>query len=95
MNKTEIADQVAGRTGLGKASATAAVDAVLAAVSEALANDEDVRIVGFGTFTVRNRGLRSGRNFHTGESLSIAASRMPSFKAGKTLKDAVNKGRQP
>ena len=69
-----------------------AVDAVFEAVGEALANGEEVRIAGFGTFGTRNRPARTGRNPQTGESLSIPASTAPAFKPGKTLKDAVNDG---
>ena len=69
-----------------------AVDAAFAAIAEALARGEDVRIAGFGTFGTRNRPARTGRNPRTGESLNIAASTAPTFKPGKPLKDAVNAG---
>ena len=69
-----------------------AVDSVLATISEALAKGEEVRIAGFGTFAARNRPARTGPNPRTGETISISASRTPSFKAGKALRDAVNTG---
>ena len=69
-----------------------AVDGVFAAIGEALANGEEVRISGFGTFGTRNRPARAGRSPRTGEAISISASATPTFKAGKTLKDAVNAG---
>ena len=93
MNKAEMADRLAARTGLSKSVANEAVDSVFAAIGEALANGGEVRIVGFGTFGTRSRPARTGRNPRTGEAVSIAASTSPTFKAGKTLKDAVNAGR--
>ena len=92
MNKLEIAGCVAERTGLSRSAAGNAVDAVFEAVGEALAKDEEVRIVGFGTFGTRNRPARTGRNPRTGESLEIPASTAPTFKPGKTLRDSVNDG---
>ena len=87
-----MADRLATRTGLGKAAAKEAVDGVFGAIGEALANGEEVRIAGFGTFGTRRRPARTGRNPRTGEAVSISASTAPAFKAGKTLKDAVNAG---
>ena len=92
MNKSEIAGRVADRIGMSQSAAGDAVDAVFKAVSEALANGEEVRVVGFGTFGTRNRPARTGRNPRTGESLEIQASTAPAFKPGKALKDAVNEG---
>ena len=95
MNKSELAERLAGRTGMSKAAAKGAVDGVFETIGEALANGEEARILGFGTFGTRNRPARTVRNPRTGESLSVAASTVPVFKAGNTLKDAVksrNKG---
>ena len=95
MNKSEIAGRLASRMGLSKTAATGAVDAVFEATGEALAEGgENVRIAGFGTFTRRSRPARSGRNPRTGESVSIPASNAPVFKAGKTLRNAVNGRRE-
>ena len=90
MNKAELIDAVAAAADLSKASATRAVDAVIDNIAAALKKDEQVSLVGFGTFTVRSRAARSGRNPKTGETIEIRASRAPAFKAGKALKDAVN-----
>ena len=92
VNKLEIAGRVADRTGVGRAAAGSAVDAAFEAIAEALAKGEDVRVVGFGTFGTRNRPARTGRNPRTGESLNIAPSTTPTFKAGRPLRDAVNAG---
>ena len=92
MNKLEIASRVADRTGVGRSAAGSAVDAVFEAIGEALARGEDVRVVGFGTFGTRSRPARTGRNPRAGESLNIAASTTPTFKAGRPLRDAVNAG---
>ena len=92
MNKSEITGLVAGRTGVARSVAGDAVDAVFEAIGEALARGEEVRIVGFGTFGTRSRPGRTGRNPRTGESMEIAASTAPTFKAGKPLRDAVNEG---
>ncbi|MDE0435548.1 MAG: HU family DNA-binding protein [Bryobacterales bacterium] len=92
MNKAEMADRLAARTGLSKAVAKEAVDRVFAVIGDALADGEEVRIAGFGAFGTRSRPARTGRNPSTGEEVSIAASTSPTFKAGKTLKDAVNAG---
>ena len=92
MNKAEMADRLADRTGLSKAVAREAVDGVFAAIGDALADGKEVRIAGFGIFGTRSRAARAGRNPRTGEAVSISASSSPTFKAGKTLKDAVNAG---
>ena len=92
MNKSDIGDRLAGRLGLSKAVAKDAVEGVFEAIVEAMANGEEVRLAGFGTFAAKNRAARTGRNPQTGEVLSIPASKTPSFKAGKALKDAVKDG---
>ena len=92
MKKSDTACRVADRIGLSQSAAQNAVDAVLEAVGEALANGEEVRIAGFGTFATKNRPARTGHNPPTGESLEIQASTAPAFKPGKALKDAVNNG---
>jgi DNA-binding protein HU-beta len=90
MNKSELIETVASASDLSKADAARAVDGVIAAVTEALKAGDQVTIVGFGTFLVRKREARTGRNPRTGETIQIAASNVPAFKAGKALKDAVN-----
>ncbi len=90
MNKAELIDAVAGSANLSKADAGRAVDAVVDAIAGALKKGQQVSVVGFGTFSVKHRAARSGRNPRTGETISIAASNVPGFKAGKALKDAVN-----
>jgi DNA-binding protein HU-beta len=90
MNKGELIDAVAGSAGLSRADATKAVDGVLDAITGALAGGGSVSLVGFGTFSVKSRAARMGRNPRTGEAIQIAASKVPGFKAGKALKDAVN-----
>jgi len=90
MNKGELIESVAAAAGLSRADATRAVDAVLDSVTRALSGGSSVSLVGFGTFTVKSRAARTGRNPRTGEAIHIAASRVPGFKAGKALKDAVN-----
>ena len=92
MNKSDIGDRLAGRLGLSKAVAKDAVEGVFEAIVEAMVNGEEVRLAGFGTFATKNRAARTGRNPQTGEVLSIPASKTPSFKAGKALKDAVKDG---
>ncbi|MBG9584456.1 DNA-binding protein [Bacillus thuringiensis] len=89
MNKTELIKQVAIQAELTKPQASLAVDAVLESIQHALQNGNNVQLIGFGTFEVRNRAAREGRNPHTGEALSIPASKVPAFKAGKALKEAV------
>ena len=90
MNKSELIDAVAASADLSKAAATQAVDAVLSAVSKSLKKGDQVTLVGFGTFLVRERAARTGRNPRTGDEIQIAAQKVPAFKAGKALKDAVN-----
>ncbi|RZA37060.1 MAG: HU family DNA-binding protein [Lysobacteraceae bacterium] len=90
MNKTELVDQVAESADLSKADAARAVDAVISSVTKALKKGDSVTVVGFGTFQVRERAARTGRNPKTGDTINIAASKNPAFKAGKALKDAVN-----
>ena len=82
MNKAELAERLAGRTGIGKAAAKDAVDGVFEVIGEALANGEEARILGFGMFGTRNRPARTARNPCAGESLSITATTVPVFKAG-------------
>ena len=90
MNKSQIAERLAGRLGLSKAAAAGAVDAVFETIGEALAEHGEVRIAGFGTFATKHRPARAGRNPRTGEAVSIPASVAPAFRAGKSLKEAVN-----
>jgi DNA-binding protein HU-beta len=90
MNKSELVDAVAAAADLSKASAARAVDAVIDNISAALKQDQQVAIAGFGTFSVKRRDARTGRNPRTGETIAIAASKSPAFKPGKALKDAVN-----
>ncbi len=89
MNKSELIEAIAD-IGLTKADATKALDATISAITASLRNGQSVTIVGFGTFMVRESKARMGRNPRTGESIQISASRRPSFKAGKGLKDALN-----
>jgi DNA-binding protein HU-beta len=90
MNKGELIDSVAASAGMSRADATKAVDAVLQSVTDTLAGGGSVSLVGFGTFGVKARAARMGRNPRTGEAIQIKASNVPGFKAGKALKDAVN-----
>lgn len=90
MNKSELIEAVAQSADLSKSAATRAVDAFVSSVTDALKEGDPVTLVGFGTFTVRERAARSGRNPRTGASIRIPASKVPGFKAGKALKDAVN-----
>ena len=89
MNKTELVAAVAESTGSSKAAASKAVDATLSAITGALKSGDDVTLIGFGTFSVRKRAARTGRNPQTGKTMKIKASKVPAFKAGKNLKDAV------
>lgn len=91
MNKTELVGSVAEKSGLTKKDAEKAVNALFASVEEALAKGEKVQLVGFGTFEVRERKARTGRNPQTGAEIQIPAAKVPAFKAGKALKDAVEK----
>ena len=90
MNKSDLIDSIATESGLTKADATKALDGTMEAIKKALKSGETVSLVGFGTFAVKDRAARTGRNPKTGEPLQIKASRIPSFKAGKGLKDQVN-----
>lgn len=90
MNKTELVASVAEKSGLTKKDSEKAVNAVLAAITESMENGEKVQLVGFGTFEVSERPEREGRNPKSGETMMIAASKAPKFKAGKALKDQVN-----
>ena len=89
MNKSDIAARVASRTSLSKAQAHDAMNAVLEAIRDGLSIGETVTLIGFGTFSLKKRSARSGRNPRTGQDIAIAASTTPSFKAGKDLRDAV------
>ena len=91
MNKAELINAVAEKAALSKKDSEAAVSAALEAIAAALAEGEEVRLVGFGTFEVKKREARMGRNPKTKEAIQIPASKVPSFKAGKALKDAVAK----
>ena len=91
MNKTQLIDVVATKTGLTKKAAEAAVNAMNEAIVEALVAGDKVQLIGFGTYEVKVRAARDGRNPKTGETIKIAASKAPVFTAGKALKDAVNK----
>lgn len=91
MTKTELIDKVAEKTGLTKKDSGKAIDAVFESVSQALAKNEKVQLVGFGSFEVRRREARKGRNPQTGAEIKIAARKVPVFKAGKALKEAVAK----
>ncbi len=90
MNKSELIEKVMETAELTKAQAARAVDAVFDSITDALRDGQTINLVGFGTFSVGERAARSGRNPRTGETIDIAASRNPRFKAGKGLKDAVN-----
>ncbi len=90
MNKGDLVQKLATQCDISKAKAEAALSALLSGISEALANGETVSLTGFGSFTVKQRPARTGRNPATGESLTIPASAVPAFKAGKSLKDACN-----
>ncbi len=90
MNKSELIDAIAEEADISKASAARALDAILNGISRSLQDGEPVILVGFGTFTVRERSARTGRNPQTGETIQISASRAPAFKAGKALKKALN-----
>ena len=89
MNKTDLINAVSDQADLTKKEAGAAVDAVFDTIQESLKNGEKVQLIGFGNFEVRERSARKGRNPQTGEEIEIAASKVPAFKAGKALKDAV------
>ena len=90
MNKSELIDAIADEADLSKASAGRALDAALGAIGRSLRQSDQVVLDGFGTFTVRDRAARMGRNPQTGAPIQISASRAPAFKAGKALKDSLN-----
>lgn len=90
MNKNDLIDSIAAEADLSKASAGRALDAAINAISDALSKQDTVSLVGFGTFSVKHRAAREGRNPRSGEPIQIKESNTPSFKAGKALKDAVN-----
>ena len=91
MNKTELVAAVAEKAGISKKDADAAVAAFVAAITDAMKAGDKVALVGFGTFEARTRAARTGKNPRTGEIIKIAATKVPAFKAGKALKDAVAK----
>lgn len=90
MNKAELIDAVADAADISKASASRALDGALDTIAKALKQGDSVTLVGFGTFSVRERAARNGRNPRTGETIKIKASKVPGFKPGKALKDAIN-----
>ena len=90
MNKSELIDLIAESADISKAKAGAALDAVVSGVTGALKKGDTVSLVGFGTFSVKSRAARTGRNPQTGATIQIKASKVPGFKAGKALKEAVN-----
>jgi len=90
MNKSELIDAMADSADISKAAAGRALDGFIDAITDAVKNNDTVSIVGFGTFLLRERAARTGRNPKTGKEIEIAASKAPAFKAGKGFKDAVN-----
>ncbi|TVU70588.1 MULTISPECIES: HU family DNA-binding protein [Cobetia] len=90
MNKSELIEAIAASADIPKAAASRALDAMVDTVTDSLKKGETVALVGFGTFTVKDRAARTGRNPQTGAPIEISAAKVPSFKAGKALKDAVN-----
>ncbi|MEL0091618.1 MAG: HU family DNA-binding protein [Pseudomonadales bacterium] len=90
MNKQELIDNMADSADISKAAAGRALDAMISSISGALKKGDSLTLVGFGTFSVRSRAARTGRNPKTGETIQIKAAKVPAFKAGKALKDAVN-----
>ncbi|OCX15290.1 HU family DNA-binding protein [Ectopseudomonas hydrolytica] len=90
MNKTELIEAISRSADLPKATAGRALEAITSSITTALEKGDDVTLVGFGTFSVKARAEREGRNPQTGATIKIAAAKLPSFRAGKTLKDAVN-----
>lgn len=90
MNKTELIEYIAKSADISKSAAARSLDAVMEAITETLKNNGSVTLVGFGTFSVGERAARSGRNPRTGEEIKIESAKVPKFKAGKLLKDAVN-----
>jgi DNA-binding protein HU-beta len=90
VNKSELVDAIASGADISKASAGRALDAMIDSITETLRKGDQVALVGFGTFSVKDRAARTGRNPQTGKTIEIPAARVPGFKAGKGLKDAVN-----
>ena len=90
MNKSELIEAIAASADIPKASAARALDAMVDTVTDSLKKGDSVSLVGFGTFQVKERAARTGRNPQTGEPIEISAAKVPSFKAGKALKDSVN-----
>lgn len=90
MNKSELIEAIAASADIPKAAATRALDAMVDTVTDSLKQGDSVSLVGFGTFTVKERAARTGRNPQTGQPIEISAAKVPSFKAGKALKDSVN-----
>ncbi|RMF13552.1 MAG: DNA-binding protein HU-beta [Gammaproteobacteria bacterium] len=90
MNKSELIDAIAASADISKAAAGRALDAALESITDALKKGDQVTLIGFGTFQVKERAARTGRNPQTGETINIPAAKVPGFKAGKALKDAVN-----
>ncbi|WGL17369.1 DNA-binding protein HU-beta [Microbulbifer bruguierae] len=90
MNKSELIEAIAASADIPKAAAGRALDAMVESITEALKKGDQVALVGFGTFAVKERAARTGRNPRTGDPIEIAAAKIPNFKAGKALKDAVN-----
>ncbi|MCK2183083.1 HU family DNA-binding protein [Halomonas getboli] len=90
MNKSELIEAIAASADIPKAAASRALDAMVDAVADSLKKGDSVSLVGFGTFTVKERAARTGRNPQTGAPIEISAAKVPSFKAGKALKDSVN-----
>ena len=90
MNKNDLIAAVADKTGMSKTEVASAIDATLASITDTLQSGGEVKLVGFGSFHVTERAASTGRNPRTGETIQIAASRQPKFKAGKGLKDALN-----
>lgn len=90
VNKSELVEAIAGSADISKAAAGRALDAITDSIADALKKGDQVALVGFGTFMVKERAARTGRNPQTGQPIDIPAAKIPSFKAGKALKDAVN-----
>jgi len=90
VNKSQLIDKIAADADISKAAAGRVLDAIIGSVTESLKEGDDVALVGFGTFSVRERAARTGRNPQTGKEISIPAAKVPGFRAGKALKDAVN-----
>ena len=90
MNKSELIEAIAASADIPKAAATRELDAMVESVTDSLKKGESVSLVGFGTFAIKERAARTGRNPQTGQPIEISAAKVPSFKAGKALKDAVN-----